>query len=119
MVLRDACRWRSWPARGHDTLLRPAEATGTKRPQDRPLEPYAVVQLRKDNAQGSIYNLVGFQTHLRFPEQKVFSMIPALTRRGIPSLRGDAPQHFPGLSPGCWTAFTRLRRSRASPLPGR
>ena len=42
-------------------------------------EPYAVVQLRLDNAQGSIYNLVGFQTHLKFPEQKrVFSMIPAL-----------------------------------------
>ena len=42
-------------------------------------EPYAVVQLRKDNAQGSIYNIVGFQTHLRWPEQKrVFSMIPAL-----------------------------------------
>ena len=42
-------------------------------------EPYAVVQLRKDNAAGSIYNLVGFQTHLRFGEQKrVFSMIPAL-----------------------------------------
>ena len=41
--------------------------------------PYAVVQLRKDNAQGSIYNIVGFQTHLRWPEQKrVFSMIPAL-----------------------------------------
>ncbi len=42
-------------------------------------EPYAVVQLRKDNAEGSIYNLVGFQTHLKFPEQRrVFSMIPAL-----------------------------------------
>ena len=42
-------------------------------------EPYAVVQLRRDNAQGSIYNLVGFQTHLKWPEQKrVFSMIPAL-----------------------------------------
>ncbi len=38
-----------------------------------------MVQLRKDNASGTIYNLVGFQTHLRFPEQKrVFSMIPAL-----------------------------------------
>ena len=38
-----------------------------------------MVQLRKDNAQGSIYNLVGFQTHLRWPEQKrVFTMIPAL-----------------------------------------
>lgn len=42
-------------------------------------EPYAVVQLRQDNAEGSIYNLVGFQTHLKFGEQKrVFSMIPAL-----------------------------------------
>ena len=42
-------------------------------------EPFAVVQLRKDNAQGSIYNIVGFQTHLKWPEQKrVFSMIPAL-----------------------------------------
>lgn len=41
--------------------------------------PFAVVQLRRDNAQGSIYNLVGFQTHLAFPEQKrVFSLIPAL-----------------------------------------
>ena len=38
-----------------------------------------MVQLRKDNAQGSIYNIVGFQTHLKWPEQKrVFSMIPAL-----------------------------------------
>lgn len=42
-------------------------------------EPFAVVQLRRDNEEGSIYNLVGFQTHLKFPEQRrVFSMIPAL-----------------------------------------
>ena len=42
-------------------------------------EPYAVVQLRRDNADGTLYNLVGFQTHLAFPEQRrVFSMIPAL-----------------------------------------
>ena len=42
-------------------------------------EPFAVVQLRRDNAAGTLYNIVGFQTHLRFPEQKrVFSMIPAL-----------------------------------------
>ena len=40
---------------------------------------YAVVQLRRDNAEGTIYNLVGFQTHLTWGEQKrVFSMIPAL-----------------------------------------
>ena len=42
-------------------------------------EPYAVVQLRQDNAAKTIFNLVGFQTHLKFGEQKrVFSMIPAL-----------------------------------------
>ena len=41
--------------------------------------PYAVVQLRRDNAEGTLYNMVGFQTHLKHPEQKrVFSMIPAL-----------------------------------------
>ena len=42
-------------------------------------EPYAVLQLRQDDAAGSLYNLVGFQTRLKFPEQKrVFSMIPGL-----------------------------------------
>ncbi len=42
-------------------------------------EAYAVVQLRRENAEGTMYNLVGFQTHLTFPEQKrVFSMIPGL-----------------------------------------
>ena len=42
-------------------------------------EAYAVVQLRRENAEGTMYNLVGFQTHLAFPEQKrVFSMIPGL-----------------------------------------
>lgn len=40
---------------------------------------HAVVQLRKDNTDGTLYNIVGFQTHLKFPEQKrVFSMIPGL-----------------------------------------
>ena len=65
--------------RGHDTLCYgPLKPRGLTDPRTGK-EPYAVVQLRRDNAQGSVYNLVGFQTHLRFPEQKrVFSMIPAL-----------------------------------------
>ena len=65
--------------RGFDTLrYGPLKPVGLTDPRTGK-EPYAVVQLRRDNAQGSIYNLVGFQTHLRFPEQKrVFSMIPAL-----------------------------------------
>ena len=43
--------------------------------------PYAVVQLRQDNGNGTLYNIVGFQTHLKFGEQKrVFSMIPGLEK---------------------------------------
>ena len=65
--------------RGFDTLrYGPLKPVGLKDPKTG-REPYAVVQLRKDHAEGSVYNLVGFQTHLKFPEQKrVFSMIPAL-----------------------------------------
>ena len=65
--------------RGRDTLCYgPLKPVGLKDPKTG-REPFAVVQLRKDNAQGSIYNIVGFQTHLRWPEQKrVFSMLPAL-----------------------------------------
>ncbi|MBS7263193.1 MAG: methylenetetrahydrofolate--tRNA-(uracil(54)-C(5))-methyltransferase (FADH(2)-oxidizing) TrmFO [Eubacteriales bacterium] len=65
-------------ARGHMTLaygpLKPvglSDGAGAR--------PYAVVQLRQDNKEGTLYNLVGFQTHLKFGEQKrVFSMIPGL-----------------------------------------
>ena len=65
--------------RGQDTLrygpLKPVGLTNPKTGK----EPYAVVQLRQDNAAKSVYNLVGFQTHLKFGEQRrVFSMIPAL-----------------------------------------
>lgn len=65
--------------RGHDTLLfgslKPVGLPDPKTGRD----PYAVLQLRRDNAQGTLYNLVGCQTHLKFGEQKrVFSMIPAL-----------------------------------------
>ena len=65
--------------RGHDTLLYgPLKSRGLDDPRTGRW-PYAVVQLRRDNAEGSVYNLVGFQTHLKFPEQRrVFSMIPAL-----------------------------------------
>lgn len=65
--------------RGRDTLCYgPLKPRGLKDPRTGK-EPYAVVQLRKDNREGTVYNLVGFQTHLKFPEQRrVFSMIPAL-----------------------------------------
>ena len=65
--------------RGQDTLrFGPLKPVGLVDPNTGK-EPYAVVQLRQDNAAKSVFNLVGFQTHLKFPEQKrVFSMIPAL-----------------------------------------
>jgi methylenetetrahydrofolate--tRNA-(uracil-5-)-methyltransferase len=65
--------------RGIDTLrYGPLKPVGLRDPHTGK-EPYAVVQLRQDNAEGTLYNLVGFQTHLAFGEQKrVFSMIPAL-----------------------------------------
>ena len=65
--------------RGYDTLcygpLKPVGLVDKRTGR----EAYAVVQLRKENVAGTMYNLVGFQTHLTFPEQKrVFSMIPGL-----------------------------------------
>ena len=65
-------------SRGRDTLR-----FGTLKPvglfDDDGNRPYAVLQLRKENEKGTAYNLVGFQTNLKFPEQKrVFSLIPAL-----------------------------------------
>ena len=65
--------------RGLDTLrYGPMKPVGLRNPHTG-AEDWAVVQLRRDNAEGTLYNLVGFQTHLTFGEQKrVFSMIPAL-----------------------------------------
>ena len=65
--------------RGKDTLrYGPLKPVGLRDPRTGK-DNYAVVQLRRDNAEGTLYNIVGFQTHLTFGEQKrVFSMIPAL-----------------------------------------
>jgi methylenetetrahydrofolate--tRNA-(uracil-5-)-methyltransferase len=70
--------------RGEDTIrygpLKPVGLIDPKKGK----EPYAVVQLRKDNADGTLYNIVGFQTHLKFGEQKrVLGMIPALRNAEI------------------------------------
>lgn len=66
-------------SRGEDTLLfGPLKPVGLENPKDGKL-PYAVVQLRQDNAEGTLYNIVGFQTHLKWPEQRrVFGLIPGL-----------------------------------------
>lgn len=65
--------------RGADSIrFGPLKPVGLRDPRTGH-RPWAVVQLRKENSAGTLYNLVGFQTNLKFPEQKrVFSMIPAL-----------------------------------------
>lgn len=71
-------------ARGEKTMtFGPMKPVGLEDPKT-DKRPYAVVQLRQDDAAGTLYNLVGFQTHLKWPEQKrVFSMIPGLENMDI------------------------------------
>ena len=77
--------------RGRDTLCYgPLKPVGLPDPRTGK-EPFAVVQLRKDNAEGSIFNIVGFQTHLTFPEQK------RAGTGGVCPLWGHAPEHLPPL----------------------
>lgn len=68
-------------SRGEDTLLfGPLKPVGLVNPHTDKLA-HAVVQLRQDNAEGTLYNIVGFQTHLKWPEQKrVFGLIPGLEK---------------------------------------
>ena len=70
--------------RGEKTMLfGPMKPVGLEDPKTGK-RPYAVVQLRQDNAAGSLYNIVGFQTHLKWGEQKrVFQMIPGLENAEI------------------------------------
>lgn len=70
--------------RGPDTLLfGPLRPVGLRDPRTGKI-PHAVVQLRKENAAGTMYNMVGFQTRLTYPEQRrVFSMIPGLSSAGF------------------------------------
>ncbi|MDO4199348.1 MAG: methylenetetrahydrofolate--tRNA-(uracil(54)-C(5))-methyltransferase (FADH(2)-oxidizing) TrmFO [Clostridia bacterium] len=66
--------------RGFDTLrYGPMKPVGLRDPKEPEKRPFAIVQLRKENLDGTMYNMVGFQTNLKFPEQRrVFGMIPAL-----------------------------------------
>lgn len=79
-VLFEGCMpVESMAKRGRDTLLYgPLKPVGLVDPSTG-VRPYAVVQLRQDNVSGTLYNIVGFQTHLKWGEQKrVFGMIPGL-----------------------------------------
>lgn len=94
--------------RGEQTLLfGPLKPVGLTAPDG--TRPYAVVQLRKEDEAGRMYNLVGFQTHLKFGEQKrVFSMIPGLEQAEFARF-GVMHQNTYLNSPKLLDAFYRLR----------
>ena len=77
-------------ARGRETLRHgPMKPVGLTNPHDPETKPYAIVQLRQDNALGTLYNMVGFQTKLKYGEQlRVFRMIPGLENAEFARLGG-------------------------------
>ncbi|PYG89813.1 methylenetetrahydrofolate--tRNA-(uracil-5-)-methyltransferase [Ruminiclostridium sufflavum DSM 19573] len=79
MVFEGCMPIESMAQRGKDTMrYGPLKPVGLMDPR-KEAKPYAVVQLRQDNKNATLYNIVGFQTHLKWPEQKrVFSLIPGL-----------------------------------------
>ena len=69
-----------------------------------------MVQLRQDNALGTLCNMVGFQTKLKHGAQtEVFRTIPGLENAAVRAAGRAAPQHLPQLARACWTATLRLK----------
>ena len=85
-----ACRSRSWPSAGRETLRHgPMKPMGLTNAHNPTVKAYAVVQLRQDNALGTLYNMVGFQTKLKHGEQKrIFRTIPGLENAEFARLGG-------------------------------
>jgi len=77
-------------ARGRETLrYGPMKPVGLTNPNDPTIKPYAVVQLRQDNKLGTLYNMVGFQTKLKYgPQQQIFRTIPGLESAEFARLGG-------------------------------
>lgn len=108
--------------RGRDTLrFGPLKPVGLPDPRTGK-DPYAVVQLRRDNASGTLYNLVGFQTHLKWGEQRrVFSLIPGLeeaefVRYGV--MHRNTYLHSPGLLDRYYRLRSRPDLSFAGQITG-
>lgn len=109
-------------ARGRETLCYgPLKPVGLRDPRTGK-EAYAVVQLRRENEAGTMYNLVGFQTHLRFPEQqRVFRMIPGLEnaeflRYGV--MHRNTYLNSPGLLSAAYALRTRPNLFFAGQMTG-
>ena len=65
------CPLKSWPKEGKTMLFGPMKPVGLEDPKTGK-RPYAVVQLRQDDAAGTLYNIVGFQTHLKWGDQRKY-----------------------------------------------
>src|SRR6202008_3996922 len=76
--------------RGHETLRHgPMKPVGLTNPNNPTVKPYAIVQLRQDNKLGTLYNMVGFQTKLKYgPQQSIFRTIPGLEKAEVARLGG-------------------------------
>ena len=85
-----ACRSRSWPSAARETLRHgPMKPMGLTNAHNPTVKAYAVVQLRQDNALGTLYNMVGFQTKLKHGEQvRIFRTIPGLENAEFARLGG-------------------------------
>ncbi len=97
--------------RGPDTLLfGPMKPVGLTNPHNPQQKPYAVVQLRQDNKEDTLRNIVGFQTKLKYGEQKrIFRMIPGLENAEFARLGGIHMNTFIK-SPWLLDAFLRLHQ---------
>lgn len=96
-------------SRGEDSIrFGPLKPVGFTNPHDNS-KPYAIVQLRKENNCATMYNMVGFQTNLTFPEQKrVFSLIPGLENATFLRYGVMHTNHFVNF-PACLDKFSRLK----------
>jgi methylenetetrahydrofolate--tRNA-(uracil-5-)-methyltransferase len=96
--------------RGHETLRHgPMKPVGLTNPYNPTVKPYAIVQLRQDNKLGTLYNMVGFQTKLKYgPQQQIFRTIPGLEKAEFARLGGLHRNTFLN-SPKLLDAQLRLR----------
>ena len=106
--------------RGPETLRHgPMKPLGLTNPHAPDVKPYAVVQLRQDNALGTLFNMVGFQTKMKHGEQlRLFRTIPGLQNAEFARLGGLHRNTFLN-SPRLLDETLRLRACRSSALPAR
>jgi methylenetetrahydrofolate--tRNA-(uracil-5-)-methyltransferase len=90
-----ACPSRSWPNAAAKPALWPMKPVGLTNAHQPDVKPYAVVQLRRDNKLGTLYNIVGFQTKMKYGAQTaVFKMIPGAGECQLRPPWRHPPQHL-------------------------